>query len=267
MLEKQIEVLRQFTDFEPEAAIVLGSGLGGLAEKADIHAVVDYSQIPDMPVSTAPLHKGRFVFGTLQGKKVVMMQGRVHLYEGYTPRQVVMPIRLMRLMGASKLILTNASGGINRNFTPGDLMMITDHISCFVKSPLITKNADEIGTRFPDMSNVYSKNMQKTIMKSAIKCGIDLKSGVYVQLTGPQFETPAEIKMMSALGADAVGMSTVAEAVAGVHCGFEVGGISLITNLACGLLDKPLSGEEVEETAQKSAVKFEKLINQIIKDI
>lgn len=267
MLEKQIEVLRQFTDFEPEVAIVLGSGLGGLAEKAEIHAMVEYSQIPDMPVSTAPLHKGRFVFGTLQGKRVVMMQGRVHLYEGYTPRQVVMPIRLMRLMGASKLILTNASGGINRNFTPGDLMMITDHISCFVKSPLITEKADEIGVRFPDMSNVYSKRMQKSIRNSAMKCGIDLKSGVYVQLTGPQFETPAEIKMMSALGADAVGMSTVIEAVAGIHCGFEIAGVSLITNLACGLLDKPLSGEEVEETAQKSAVKFEKLINQIIKDI
>lgn len=267
MLEKQIEKLRQFTDFVPETAIVLGSGLGSLAEKADIHSIVDYSQIPDIPISTAPLHKGRFVFGMLQGKKVVMMQGRVHLYEGYTPQQVVMPIRLMRLMGASKLILTNASGGINRNFTPGDLMMITDHISCFIKSPLITKNPDEIGIRFPDMSNVYSRSMQKTIKKSAAKCGVDLKSGVYVQLTGPQFETPAEIKMMSALGADAVGMSTVAEAIAGVHCGFEVGGISLITNLACGMLDKPLSGEEVEETAQKSAVKFEKLINQIVKDI
>lgn len=267
MYEKQIEEIRKFTDEIPETAIVLGSGLGALADTIEITATVPYREITDMPVSTAPSHKGQFVFGKIGGKNVVLMQGRLHLYEGYSPSQVVMPIRLMRLLGAKKLILTNACGGINRNLSVGDFMMIKDHISCFVDSPLIGKNIDEFGTRFPDMSNAYDKDLQKAIKTVAKNNNITLHSGVYAQLKGPQFESPAEIKMLSLLGADAVGMSTVTEAITANHCGFKVCGISLITNLACGILDKPLSGEEVNEAAHKVAPQFEKLIKETVKSI
>lgn len=267
MYEKQIEEIRKFTDEIPETAIVLGSGLGALADTIEITVTVPYREISDMPVSTAPSHKGQFVFGKIGGKNIVLMQGRLHLYEGYSPSQVVMPIRLMRLLGVNKLILTNACGGINRNLSVGDFMMIKDHISCFVDSPLIGKNIDEFGTRFPDMSNAYDKELQKTIKTVAKNNNITLHSGVYAQLKGPQFESPAEIKMLSLLGADAVGMSTVTEAIAANHCGFKVCGISLITNLACGILDKPLSGEEVNEAAERVAPQFEKLIKETVKAI
>jgi purine-nucleoside phosphorylase len=267
MLKTQLEYIRSKTDFVPEIAIVLGSGLGSFADKIDVKSVIDYSEIEGLPVSTAPSHKGRFVFGELNGKKVVLMQGRVHLYEGYSPKQIASFIRLMYLMGARKLILTNASGGINKDLKPGDFMMISDHISCFIDSPLIGKNIDALGTRFPDMSNAYDKDLQKIIRKAAIENGIELKSGTYIQLKGPQFETPAEIRMLSALGADAVGMSTVVETIAAKHCGFKVCAVSLIANYACGIIDKPLSGEEVNETANSVSDKFEKLISEIIKAI
>ena len=267
MLKGALEYIRSKTDFVPEIAIVLGSGLGELADKIDIKATIDYSEIEGLPVSTAPSHKGRFVFGEIEGKRVVLMQGRVHLYEGYSSKQIVAPIRLMRLMGAQKLIVTNAAGGINKGFKPGDFMLINDHISCFVPSPLIGKNKDYLGTRFPDMSNAYDKELRAKIKSAAKNSGIELKNGIYVQLKGPQFETPAEIKMLSVIGADAVGMSTAIETIAAVHCGFKVCGISLITNYACGILDKPLSGEEVGETANSVAPKFEKLIREIVKAI
>ena len=267
MLKKQLEYIKSMIDFKPEIAVVLGSGLGELAEKIDIKHIIDYSEIEDFPISTAPSHKGRFVFGEIEGKKVVFMQGRIHLYEGYSSRQIAIPIRLMRLMGAEKLILTNASGGINSSFNPGDFMMITDHIASFVDSPLIGKNIDFLGERFPDMSNAYDKELQKTVKRVAFENNIKLKSGVYVQLKGPQFETPAEIKMLSAMGADAVGMSTAVETIAAVHCGFKVCAISLITNYACGICDKKLSGEEVVETADRVAPDFERLIKEIVKAI
>ncbi len=265
VLKEQIESVRQITDFEPEIAIVLGSGLGGLAENIDVVKVIPYSEIPHMPVSTAPTHKGQFVFGYIGDKKVVLMQGRIHLYEGYTSKQAVSPILLMRKLGATKLILTNAAGGINKDFNVGDFMVINDHISCFVDSALIGKNDDSIGTRFPDMSNVYDKDLRNIIKAVAIKNHIEIKQGVYTQLKGPQFETPAEIKMLATLGSDAVGMSTVIEAQAGAHCGFKVCGISLITNLACGILDQPLTEEEVKETGAKVAPQFELLIKEIVK--
>ena len=267
MLEKQLEYIRSKTDFVPEIAIVLGSGLGELGDKIEIEAAIDYSEIEGMPISTAPSHRGRFIFGTIEGKKVVLMQGRIHLYEGYSPDEIAIPIRLMRLMGAKKLILTNASGGINKSLKPGDFMLIKDHISCFIDSPLIGKNDDLLGLRFPDMSNAYDKELQKLIKKAAFNNNIELKEGVYVQLKGPQFETPAEIKMLSCLGADAVGMSTVCETIAAVHCGFKVCAISLIANAACGILDKPLTSEEVNETANAVAPKFEMLIKEIVKTI
>ncbi|MBR2278265.1 MAG: purine-nucleoside phosphorylase [Eubacterium sp.] len=267
MFDKQIEYIKSRVDFTPEIAVVLGSGLGGFAKSINTIAEITYSEIEGMPVSTAPSHAGKFIFGEIGGKKVVAMQGRVHLYEGYTPQQIAMPIRLMRLLGADKLILTNAAGGINKNFNCGDFMMITDHIASFVPSPLVGKNIGELGVRFPDMSNAYSKKLQKIVKSVSNDYEIPIKQGVYAQLAGPQFETPAEIKMLSTIGADAVGMSTAIEAIAAVHCGFEVCGISLITNLACGILDKPLTSEEVTETAERVAPDFEKLLSEVIKAI
>lgn len=266
-IQLMVSQIKEKVDFKPEIAIVLGSGLGALAEKIEVVAEIPYSDIESMPVSTAPLHKGQLVFGKIGSKNIVLMQGRVHLYEGYSAKEVMLPIRLLHELGAEKLILTNACGGINKDFNVGDFMMITDHISCFIDSPLIGKNDDYFGDRFPDMSNAYDKKLQSTIKKVAINNNIELKSGVYAQLKGPQFESPAEIKMLSVLGADAVGMSTAIECIAGVHCGFKVCGISLITNLACGILDKPLTSEEVTETAQKAAPDFERLITEIVKAI
>ncbi len=266
MLEKQLEYVKSVTDFKPEIAIVLGSGLGGLADEIDAKYIINYSDIPEFPVSTAPGHKGRFILGTLCGKNVAAMQGRVHLYEGYTPAQVVMPVRLLKTMGAQVIILTNASGGINKDLKRGDLMMIDDHISSFVRSPLIGANDDNIGPRFPDMSDLYSKRLKKVIINSAEKCGLKLKRGIYLQLTGPAFETKAEIKMCAMLGADAVGMSTAIEAQASRHCGLEVCGISCITNLACGISNQPITSEEVTETANEVSVKFKALIKEIISE-
>lgn len=267
MYEKQLEFIRKYTDIVPEIAVVLGSGLGGFAKSIEVDVAISYSDIEGMPVSTAPSHEGKLIFGRIAGKSIVAMQGRVHLYEGYTPQQVAMPIRLMRALGAEKLILTNAVGGIDKSLQRGDFMLITDHISAFVPSPLVGKNDDEIGTRFPDMSNAYDKDLQIIAKSVAAENGITLKSGVFTQLVGPQFETPAEINMLSALGADAVGMSTAIEAIAAVHCGFKVCGISLITNLACGIINRPLSGEEVCDTAEEVAPQFEKLITEIVRAI
>lgn len=264
MLQKQLDYIREKTDIAPEIAIILGSGLGGLANEIDVKCTVDYSDIPDFPVSTAPGHQGRFVFGKIKNKNVVIMQGRVHLYEGYTPQQIANPIRLMRKLGAEILFLTNASGGINSNLDVGDFMVIDDHISCFVESPLVGKNDDTVGVQFPDMSEVYSKRLNGIIFKTAEKENINIKSGTYLQLRGPNFETPAEIKMAKMIGADAVGMSTAIEAQTGVHCGFEVCAVSVISNLACGIGKKPITSDEVRETADKVAPDFKKLIKESV---
>lgn len=264
MIDKQLNYIRSKTDFVPEIAIVLGSELGPFAEEIEMECIINYNEIPHFPVSTAPGHKGRFVFGKIDGKKVVIMQGRVHLYEGYSPQQIANPIRLMRKMGAKILMLTNASGGINKKFNIGDFMVLTDHISTFVDSPLIGKNDDSIGPRFPDMSEVYSKKLNKVIFDTAKEMGIELQSGVYIQFKGPNFETPAEIKMAKVLGADAVGMSTAIEAQAGVHCGFDVCAISVITNLACGISKTPITSEEVTQTANRIAPIFKELIKKTV---
>ncbi len=267
MLEKQLEYIRAVTDFDPETAIVLGSGLGDFADNIITDKIIDYADIPDFPVSTAPTHKGRFVFGTLNGIKVAAMQGRVHLYEGYTADEIVKPIRLLRLMGAKTLILTNAAGGIGKQLVPGDLMLIDDHISSFVPSPLTGKNEDSLGVRFPDMSEVYSARLKKAAIGAAAKKHIELKRGVYLQLPGPAFETKAEIKMCAALGADAVGMSTAIEAQAAKHCGFEVCGITCVTNYACGISSKPITSEEVSDTAAKVSEKFKSLLITLTENI
>ena len=259
-----VKSIREKTDFVPEIGLVLGSGLGDYAKNIDVVAKIEYSDIEGFPVSTVPGHCGRFVFGYVGGKKVVAMQGRVHYYEGYPIGDVVLPTRIMGLLGIKKLFLTNAAGGVNFGFKPGDFMMITDHITSFVPSPLIGKNIEELGVRFPDMSEVYSKSLRELIVQAAAEHEIELKEGVYVQLTGPNYETPAEIRMCRLLGADAVGMSTACEAMAARHMGIEVCGISCITNMAAGMTKEKLSHIEVQETADRVARQFELLVSSVI---
>jgi purine-nucleoside phosphorylase len=260
-LTRCLEVVRSRTDFVPAVALVLGSGLGDFAETSVREiASIPYHEIEGFPVSTVEGHKGRFVFGYVEDVPVVIMQGRVHYYEGYSIQDVVLPIRLMGLLGAKVLFLTNAAGGINFDFSPGDFMLITDQISSFVPSPLIGSNEGRLGTRFPDMSAIYDKALQDLIRSVAAEQGIALREGVYIQLTGPQYESPAEIRLFRALGADAVGMSTACETIAARHMGLRVCGISCITNLACGMSDTPLSHAEVKETGDKVAPVFRKLV-------
>ena len=266
-LMKCFECVQQKITFKPEIALILGSGLGDYADTMEVVETLDYHDIEGFPVSTVPGHKGRFVFGYAGGVPIVAMQGRVHFYEGYKPQDVVLPIRLMKLMGAKVLFLTNAAGGINRSFNAGDFMLITDQISMSVPSPLIGENIDELGVRFPDMSEVYSRRLRKIIENSAVTAGVPLRRGVYIQTTGPQYETPAEIRAYERLGADAVGMSTAIEAIAARHAGMEICGISCISNLAAGISVNPLTHAEVQETADRVAPLFKKLVTQSIKDI
>lgn len=259
------EAVRMVTDFEPDVALVLGSGLGGFAENIKIETEISYSDIPGFPVSTVPGHAGKFIFGYLGDKKIVCMKGRIHFYEGYNISDVVLPARLMKMLGAKILFLTNAAGGLGEGFGAGDLMLITDHISIFAPNPLIGPNLDELGPRFPDMSNVYKKDLQDVIRAVAKENGIDLKEGVYCQCTGPSFESPAEIKMLAKLGVSAVGMSTVNEAIAANHMGMRICGVSCISNLAAGISGEPLSHEEVQEAADKAAPLFTKLVSESIK--
>ena len=246
--------------FQPKVALVLGSGLGGFADEMQQEAAVAYGEIKGFPVSTVPGHKGRFVFGSVHGVPAVIMQGRVHYYEGYPMEDVVLPVRLMRKMGADILFLTNAAGGINAGFRPGDFMMITDQIGDFVPSPLRGPNLDSLGPRFCDMSQVYDRELQAVLRKTAGELNIALREGVYIQLPGPSYETPAEVRMCRTLGADAVGMSTACEAAAAVHCGLRVCGISCITNMACGITDRPLSHAEVQQAADEAAPAFRQLL-------
>lgn len=257
--------IRRIIDFTPKAAIVLGSGLGDYADTLQIVAQIPYSEIEGFPVSTVPGHDGRFIFGYIENMPVVCMKGRIHYYEGYKITDVVMPVRLLGLLGAEILFLTNASGGINTAFQAGDLMLITDHISCFAPNPLIGPNLEELGTRFPDMSHVYDLQLQQIIRNAAAEQQIPLQEGVYAQLTGPSFETPAEIRMLRTLGCDAVGMSTVVEAIAARHMGMKVCGISCICNLAAGMTASPLTHEEVQEAADKAAPRFKQLVTEAVR--
>ncbi|WP_300410122.1 purine-nucleoside phosphorylase [Lagierella sp.] len=254
------ESLKDKIPFEPKVALVLGSGLGDFAQELTIEATIDYVDIDDFPKSTVMGHVGRFVFAKVDGVPTVIMQGRVHYYEGYRMEDVVLPVRLMKEMGAKALFLTNAAGGCNKAFKPADLMVITDHISCFVPSPLIGENEERWGTRFPDMSKVYDREFIGLIEDSAKEIDFKLQKGVYLQTSGPNFETPAEVKMAGILGADAVGMSTTVEAMVAVHMGMKVCGISFISNLASGLSDNPLTHEEVNENAKIVAPKFKELV-------
>ncbi len=262
-LEKCYKCFKEKIDFTPDIALVLGSGLGDYADGIKQEAVLDYKDIEGFPVSTVAGHKGRFVFGYVGDVKVVVMQGRVHYYEGYSMEDVVLPIRLMKLMGAKVLFLTNAAGGVNYDYHAGDFMLISDQI-CMAPSPLIGENADEIGPRFPDMSNIYDRDFREVVRNAAKDLGIPLQEGVYIQLTGPNYESPAEIRMVRTLGADAVGMSTACEAIAANHCGLKTVGISCISNLACGITDKPLTHKEVQKTADRVAPLFKKLITESV---
>ena len=237
------------------------------ADDLKIEASVNYADIEGFPVSTVKGHKGRFVFAHVEGVPMVIMQGRVHYYEGYPMSDVVLPTRLMGLLGAKKIILTNAAGGVNYNFKPGDFMLITDHITTAVPNPLIGENIDELGTRFPDMSEVYAPELQEKVRKAAEKLQIPLQEGVYMQFTGPSYETPAEIRMCRTWGGDAAGMSTACEAVAANHMGMKVCGISCITNLAAGMSKQKLDHKEVQETADRVSRQFKQLVTEVIKTI
>ena len=266
-LNTALEYINKSLVKKPEIAIILGSGLGGFAECIEDKEIIEYKDIPGFPVSTVSGHEGRFIIGKLYDKNVVAMQGRVHYYEGYTMDKVVMPVRIMKLMGAKKLLLTNAAGGINDNFEPGTLMAINDHITSFVPSPLIGENPDSLGVRFPDMSKVYDRELLEILHSTAKELDIDIKDGVYLQTTGPNYETPAEIKMYKTLGADAVGMSTACEAMAAMHMGMRIAGISCITNLAAGISKTALNHEEVKATADMISDKFTRLVKEFIKKI
>lgn len=261
--EKCYRCFKEKIDFTPDVALVLGSGLGDYADGIKIEATLDYGDIEDFPKSTVAGHKGRFVFGYVGDVKVVIMQGRVHYYEGYKMEDVVLPIRLMKMMGAKILFLTNAAGGVNFDYHAGDFMLISDQI-CMAPSPLIGENADELGVRFPDMSNIYNRDLRAIVRDAAKDLEIPLREGVYIQLTGPNYESPAEIRMVRTMGADAVGMSTACEAIAANHAGMRVVGISCISNMACGITENPLTHAEVQETADRVAPLFKKLVTESV---
>lgn len=250
----------------PTIGLILGSGLGVLADEIEQPTKVPYNEIPDFPVSTVEGHAGQLVFGTLNGVQVVAMQGRFHYYEGYSFEKVTFPVRVMKELGVSQLIVTNAAGGVNESFSPGDLMLITDHINNMGSNPLIGKNDSRLGVRFPDMSEAYSKELRTKAKEIASSLNISLQEGVYVGNTGPTYETPAEVRMIRTFGGDAVGMSTVPEVIVARHAGLEVLGISCISNMAAGILDQPLNHEEVIETTEKVKSNFLSLIKEIVKN-
>lgn len=266
-LLKCFESYQKKINFKPEVALILGSGLGDYADDIKVVDTLDYHDIEGFPVSTVPGHKGRFIFGYVGDVPVVCMQGRVHYYEGYEMSDVVLPTRLMKMMGAKVLFLTNAAGGIKQGFQAGDFMLITGQISSFVPSPLRGANIDELGTRFPDMSHIYDEDLQTIVKKTALNLNISLKEGVYVQFSGPAYESPEEITMARMIGADAAGMSTACEAVAANHMGMKIVGISCISNMASGISPVPLTHTEIQETADRVAPMFKQLVTESIKNI
>lgn len=253
--------------FQPEVLIILGSGLGFLGDEVENPIIVPYGDIPNFKVSTAPGHKGQFVFGTLNGKKVMAMQGRMHHYEGYSAYEVTVPVRVAKLLGVHSMIVTNACGGINTGYHVGDLMIIKDHIKFFDLNPVLGENIEEFGPRFFDMSYTYNKEYRSIAKNIGEDIGIRMQEGVYYYFTGPQFETPAEIRAMRILGADVCGMSTVPEVIAAHHCGIKILGISLITNMAAGVLDQKIDGDEVIREANKAKDGFSKLILKVLPEL
>lgn len=264
--KQSAEYIQSKLKVTPEIGLILGSGLGILADEIEDAVAIPYSEIPNFPVSTVHGHAGQLVIGRLSGKTVIAMQGRFHHYEGYTMDKVTFPVRVMKLLGVEKLIVTNAAGGVNQGFTPGDLMLITDHIN-FMSNPLIGANDERFGPRFPDMSTAYDKEFQQLARKVAADLNITIQQGVYLGLTGPTYETPAEIRMIRTLGGDAVGMSTVPEVIVANHSSMRVLGISCITNMAAGILDQPLNHEEVIETTEKVKSTFLLYVKELVKSL
>ena len=251
--------------FKPAVAMVLGSGLGYLGDLVENAIVVPYGEIPHFKVSTAPGHKGQFVFGQLNGCNVAVMQGRMHHYEGYSYEEVSYAVRVLHLLGCDKLIVTNAAGCVRTEWKAGELMLITDQIKIFMESPLRGENIPEFGPRFPDSSHLYTPALQDVARESAAELGISLREGVYMYFPGPQYETPAEIRMARVLGGDAVGMSTVPEVIVAAHCGMEVLGFTLLSNMAAGILDQPLSEQEVLDAAAAAREQFSALVLNCLK--
>ncbi len=266
-IQETVDFIRRKISVRPQVGVVLGSGLGVLAAEVKNQQKLPYSELPHFPVSTVEGHEGQLIFGELSGKNLVLMQGRFHFYEGYSMEQVVFPVRVMQRLGVKVLLVTNASGGINREFQPGDLMLITDHINLMGTNPLIGKNYDDIGPRFPDMSEAYDRELIAIAEEVAQKKGLACRKGVYAAMTGPSYETPAEIRYLRTIGADAVGMSTVPEVIVANHAGIRVTGISCVTNMAAGVLQQKLNHAEVMETANRVRDQFITLVKGILEEV
>ena len=254
-------------DFQPKVAMILGSGLGFMGDIVENAIAVPYGEIPHFKASTAPGHKGQLVFGTLEGKPVAVMQGRMHHYEGYSYEEVAYAVRVLRLLGCDTLIVTNAAGCVNMDWKAGDLMLITDQIKIFMESPLRGENLPQFGVRFPDASHLYTPALQEVARKAAGELGVELKEGVYMYFPGPQYETPAEVRFARIAGADAVGMSTAPEVIVAGHCGMQVLGFTLLSNMAAGILDQPLSEQEVLDAAEACKDKFSRLVLACLKKL
>ena len=263
-LKKASDYISGKLDFKPEIGMVLGSGLGVLGDEVENPIIIKYEDIPGFPKSTVEGHAGQLVVGTLEGKNVLVMQGRFHYYEGYSYETVVFPVRVMKLLGINKFFVTNAAGGLNKNFSAGALMLISDHIHFDMDSPLRGPNIDEFGPRFPDMSDAYKKSLRKMAKEAGKALNIPLHEGVYAFMGGPSYETPAEVRMAGILGADAVGMSTVPEVIVAAHAGMDILGITCVTNMAAGMLDQPLNHAEVVEVAARVRDDFIALVRKIV---
>lgn len=266
-IQNAVDYLRSRTDAEPEMGMILGSGLGDFADTLENRLVIPFTDVPDFPAATVPGHAGAFVFGTKHGKSVVCLQGRLHYYEGHPMSVLTMPVRIMAKLGVKTLLLTNAAGGVNKDYRPGDLMLITDHINYSGMNPLIGEHHESFGPRFPDVTDLYSSALRLKLKLAAVEAGIVLRQGVYMMFSGPSYETPAEIRMARILGADAVGMSTVPEAIVAAQCGIKCLGVSCITNLAAGVSPNKLSHQEVMETAAIAHDKFHSLVDLILKTV
>ena len=267
MLEGAEVLKKKLCGFEPEILIILGSGLGRLGECVSAPLFIPYSEIPHMRTSTAPGHAGRFIAGVIGGKRVLLMQGRLHIYEGWDAADVVYPVRLAKLIGINSMIVTNAAGAVNTEFRPGELMLINDVIKFNIVDPLIGPNIDELGPRFPDMTHIFDAEYMRVFRSVCEDSGETVREGVYFYCSGPQYETPAEIRAMRILGADAVGMSTVPECIAARHCGMRILGVTLLSNMAAGILDKPLSGEEVIEAGNAASQRLNAYVEEFLRRI
>ncbi|WP_274651716.1 purine-nucleoside phosphorylase [Paenibacillus humicola] len=262
-IREAADYILQRSSLRPEIGLIMGSGLGILGDHMENAVTIPYREIPHFPISTVEGHAGELMIGTLSGRPSVLMRGRFHMYEGYGPELTSFPVRVMKALGVRTLVVTNAAGGINTGYEPGDLMLISDHINLTGRNPLVGPNDGELGARFPDMSEAYSRRLRELARETARKMGFELREGVYIGVLGPSYETPAEIRMMRTLGADAVGMSTVAEVIAARHSGIEVLGISCISNMASGILDQPLSHQEVIETTERVKSRFLGLVTAL----